>query len=377
MTMRGLLLLVSIFGTLSLLNCVSGATLTIPVKEIFPNNNQMVEQVNIFLNKTTDQSKLIIAKELEDLKIPVKAFVLQNLVKASKHAFNDPHATFEVELPTLKELIKKYEEYKPTEKPPVDIEKIYPDNLDQQDKVRDFLDQLSKDSQDLVGLYLGNRTSEQQGRVLLDLSKNVDPTQNNVTLDADTIKEAIERDERRNIEGTMEVTKFIPGTISIPATIAPPTTVSTSTIAGTESPSPHRLENIFPTKPELQKRLEKFWYNLTPASQTTLRNSICNLKPEKQRRILVYLARVSEAKTDQTGDKMKLDSDTMEKVVSMDDEGQMGESQKIIDDGKWPDHPLNEDSSAIDFKTEAPSSGGGIVQQAACLSLVTVVLLAV
>ncbi|KAB0791341.1 hypothetical protein PPYR_03141 [Photinus pyralis] len=352
-------LLFVLVGSLFLLDSVSGVTLTIPVEAIFPNNKHMLEQANIFLNKTTDQSKVIIAKELAGLGVPVKAFVLQNLVKASQHAFNDPHAMFEVDLDTLRELIKKYEEYKPTDRPPVNVEKIYPENLDLQDKVRDFLDQLSKDSQDLVGEYLGNRTSEQQGRVLLELAKPINPVLNNVTLDAETIKKAIELDERNQSKSTEEV-----------PTTAPTTDTTPKMTSSAKTPSPHTLENLFPAKPDIQEHVEKFWYNLTPASQTTLRNSVCNLKPEKQRRILVYLTRVSEARTNQNGEKMMLHNDSVEKVVLMDDKGELGEAQKIIDDGKWPDEPL--DDGSIDG-----SGSSGRIVHVACLSILAVVWLIV
>ncbi|XP_031330817.1 uncharacterized protein LOC116161569 [Photinus pyralis] len=259
-------LLFVLVGSLFLLDSVSGVTLTIPVEAIFPNNKHMLEQANIFLNKTTDQSKVIIAKELAGLGVPVKAFVLQNLVKASQHAFNDPHAMFEVDLDTLRELIKKYEEYKPTvspppvDEPPVDIGRIFPQNPDLQNEIRNFIDRLTKDVKDVVRHYLGNLAPDQQERVLSRLANGVDPYNPNVVLDPETIRQEVERDQRNR------------------ATPPP-----------VEEP-PVDVDRIFPQDRDLQNRLRDFLNRLAKDVKDTVREYLGNLPPDQQGRVLSRLA---------------------------------------------------------------------------------------
>ncbi|XP_031331633.1 uncharacterized protein LOC116162220 [Photinus pyralis] len=331
----------------------------VDVERIHPQSKELQNKTKQFLDRLTKDSSNLVRQHLGDLSPAQQGRVLDLL----SDPIDPRQENVTLDSYTIMKAIdidnENFKEHYKADRPPVNVEKIYPENLDLQDKVRDFLDQLSKDSQDLVGEYLGNRTSEQQGRVLLELAKPINPVLNNVTLDAETIKKAIELDERNQSKSTEEV-----------PTTAPTTDTTPKMTSSAKTPSPHTLENLFPAKPDIQEHVEKFWYNLTPASQTTLRNSVCNLKPEKQRRILVYLTRVSEARTNQNGEKMMLHNDSVEKVVLMDDKGELGEAQKIIDDGKWPDEPL--DDGSIDG-----SGSSGRIVHVACLSILAVVWLIV
>ncbi|XP_031331828.1 uncharacterized protein LOC116162351 [Photinus pyralis] len=310
---------------------------TVKIDLLFPDKPDLQSKVNLLWNKLTDQGKDNVNKLLGDLTPDQQRPILLYIYDIAKENLKKPNTQLNLDTNTITTVINmeknnKLEDIKKiiidgkwpgseNENKVVNVNVLFPDKPELQSKVNVLWNSLTDNAKDTINQNIGDMEPDQQARILLYLLKTIEDKVGQpgvkVNVSPDTIQKIIIKDENDELGDIKNV--IITGKWPQP-----------------EKEYTVKVNTLFPDKPDLQSKVDLLWDKLTDEGKDNVDDRLKDLTPDQQRPILLYIYNIAKENLDKPNTKLDLDTDTIDKVITLEKNNNLEDIKKIIANGKWP-----------------------------------------